>query len=224
VSADDPAPKEQAGEPVEGHIVVSRNARYFTLGPTDGAAREIIFVLHGYGQPADSFLKSFRTLDDGSRLVVAPEGFSRFYPKGMNGGVGASWMTKVDRLLEIEEYVAYLDALRSRIEECARPGAPVTVLGFSQGGATAARWAALGARPASHVVLWGSFLPPDLDLDNGRLRRLPLTLVHGRRDPLIGAEQLRRERERLVQSGIAHEYIEFDGSHGIDEETLKELF
>lgn len=208
------------------YITVSRTARYFTLGPTDGSAREILFVLHGYGQQADEFLESFRPLDDGTRLIVAPEGLSRFYPKGQDGNVGASWMTKVDRIQEIEEYVSFLDTVRTQIESTLKAGfgIPVSILGFSQGGATAARWASLGAKPATRVIIWGSSVPPDIDPENKRIRRMALTLVHGRRDPLSSPEQIRSERERLAQAGITYEWVEFDGGHSIDAEVLKRLF
>ncbi len=54
-------------------------------------------------------------------------------------------MTKEDRENEIADYVDFLDAV---FGEVVTPGARVTVLGFSQGVATAARWLALrpGAR------------------------------------------------------------------------------
>jgi predicted esterase len=208
------------------YITINRTARYFTLGPTDGSAREILFVLHGYGQLADEFLEAFRPLDDGTRLIVAPEGLSRFYPKGMNGEVGASWMTRVDRQIEIDEYVAYLDMVRTQMESTLKSGfgIPVSILGFSQGGATAARWASMGAKPATRVVIWSSSVPPDIDPDNKRIRRMALTLVQGRRDPLISPEQIRSERERLAQAGITYEWVEFDGGHAIDSEVLKRLF
>ena len=86
--------------------------------------------------------------------IVAPEALSRFYDGDMqarmhrDAKVGASWMTREDRLSEIADYIAYLDAVHESI--LARLGGarrlPVTVLGFSQGGATAARWVASGGR------------------------------------------------------------------------------
>jgi len=73
----------------EHRITVSRSARYFTLGRPD---REVWFVLHGYGQLAARFLRHFEPLDDGTRLMVAPEALSRFYlgEARAERGVGAS--------------------------------------------------------------------------------------------------------------------------------------
>ena len=68
---------------------------------------------------------------------MAPEGLSRFYLDAGAGKVGASWMTKEDRAHEIEDYLSYLEQVRAAII----PPVPLTILGFSQGVATAARWA-----------------------------------------------------------------------------------
>src|SRR5437762_7802629 len=162
---------------MQEHVLsTSRTARYFTLGhPTD--ATELWFVCHGYGQLASRFLERFRALESPRRCIVAPEGLSRFYltESATERRVGASWMTREDRLHEIDDYVRYLDALYSHVA----PGAArVTALGFSQGTATVCRWAALGSVRIDRLVLWGGEVPPDLDLK--RLRVPSLTLEIGR--------------------------------------------
>src|SRR5512140_2894757 len=93
---------------IEHAIAVPRTARYYTLGPTHGFPRELWFVCHGYGQLGARFVEQFASLDDGTRLIVAPEALSRFYldsiPERRNQQsprVGASWMTREDRLAEI---------------------------------------------------------------------------------------------------------------------------
>ena len=63
----------------EHRLSVARTARYFTLGERSGAAAEVWFACHGYGQLAGRFLEKLRALDDGTRYLVAPEGLSRFY-------------------------------------------------------------------------------------------------------------------------------------------------
>jgi hypothetical protein len=52
-------------------------------------------------------------------------------------------MTKEDRAHEIEDYLGYLEQVRAALI----PSVPLTILGFSQGVATAARWA-VATRPA----------------------------------------------------------------------------
>jgi predicted esterase len=65
--------------------------------------------------------------------------------------------------------------------------ADVRVLGFSQGGATAARWVERGKRAASDLILWGSLLPEDVlaGLGDSRWHDRNVTLVRGQDDVLV---------------------------------------
>lgn len=216
----------------EHRIRIRRTARYHTLGEVGEETGEIWFVCHGYGQLARRFLRRFQTLDDGSRLIVAPEALNRYYvgdPPGAHGPetlVGATWMTHEDRLNEIDDYVHYLDALYDQITEGVDMDRVVVhALGFSQGVATVTRWAALGSARIDRLTLWAAFPPPDLDLavTAGRLRLPRLTLVAGQNDPYVGAMHLAAARERLTTHQIPHEVVIFDGGHEIDEETLVKL-
>lgn len=91
----------------EHHLTVERTARYWTLGEAE-SAEEVWVVLHGYKQLARRFIRRFKPLDNGRRLIVAPEGLSRFYVSpsegrhGVASVVGATWMTREDRRAEID--------------------------------------------------------------------------------------------------------------------------
>ena len=204
------------------HLSVPRTARFFTLGKSGGT--DIWFVLHGYGQLAERFLRPFTPLDDGTRLIVAPEGLSRFYlESGRNDKSGASWMTREDRLAEIADYVRYLDAVHAAVgAEVARR---VTVLGFSQGTATAARWLALGTARAQRLILWGGEVPPDLDLGaaRGRWGGTELTMVVGSTDQFITPKILARDEARLAEHGIAYRVERFEGGHEIVPDVLRRI-
>jgi len=99
------------------------------------------------------------------------------------------------------------------------------VLGFSQGAATAARWAARGQASVDHLVLWGGAVPPELDSVEAfePLRATRLTLVCGARDRLFSAEARREQLERLGALGVAFTEIGFDGGHRLDDDTLAAL-
>lgn len=212
----------------EHRLAVSRMARYFTLG--GGEPREVWFACHGYGQLASRFLEKLRVLDDGHRLLVAPEGLSRFYlsESPAERRVGASWMTREDRLAEIEDYVQYLDAVYADIFGLLdRARVIVHALGFSQGASTVSRWAAMGKARLDRLVLWGGELPPDLDLARGpagaRLRAARLTLVYGRSDEFVTAKVVQTIAARLRRHGIPYNEIPFDGGHEVNEAVLRDL-
>ena len=210
----------------EHHLKIRRTARFVTLGDHHPGLRQVWFVCHGYGQLAHEFLRHFEILDDGSRLLVAPEGLSRFYRDGPHGEIGASWMTREDRLNEIEDYVVYLDDLYTHVfERIDRDSVDVFVLGFSQGVATAARWIAHGAVHAEHLVLWAELIPPELQCREGfrRLRALQLTLVRGTRDEFVKPGHYAEMRSHLAAHGVMARELSFKGGHRLNRETLLEI-
>jgi len=194
-------------------------------GSPEGAA-DVWFVCHGYGQLASRFLERFRALESERRCIVAPEGLSRFYltENPTERRVGASWMTREDRLHEIDDYVRYLDTLHTQVVP---RGARVTALGFSQGTATVCRWAAFGAARIDRLLVWGGEVPPDLDLGDARvsvrLRGLRLTLVFGTKDEFFTPKIVATTESRLKLHKVDYERIQFDGGHEIDEATLRSL-
>jgi predicted esterase len=207
----------------EHRLSVSRSARYFTIGADARTAREIWFVLHGYGQLAGRFLRHFASLGDAQRTVVAPEALSRFYLEGdARDKVGASWMTREDRLTEIDDYVHYLDVVFSEVTNERRPPGGIHVLGFSQGTATACRWLVYGRARADRLILWGGEVPPDLDLGQAHARwdHMPVLFVAGSGDRFITPKVLARDEQRLKENGIGYRVARFDGGHEIRAEVL----
>ena len=214
-------------------LSVYRTARYVLLGDPSGPIEEVWMVCHGYGQLAPYFLRHFRTVEARHRLVVAPEGLSRFYLEGEAKGhhrVGASWMTREERIAEIDDYVRLLDTVYADV--LTRAGAVrarLTALGFSQGGATITRWLAhspmLGTPRADRLVLWGTALPHELDLNEHRdwLRRVGLTLVVGRADEYATPERVAEQEARLRDAELPWQTVHFEGGHHLDADTLRAL-
>jgi predicted esterase len=198
---------------------VPRTARYWTEGDTR-SARDVWFILHGYGQLAAELLAAAAPLAGDGRLLVAPASGASH----AQAGVGASWMTREDRDHEIEDYIAYLDALVSRVMAQFDVAPRVHVLGFSQGVATATRWvAARGVRPAT-LVLWGSLPPADLrEAGSAWMAGLDLRLVYGTRDGLITPDALEVTLSRLRREGVQATVQTFEGGHRLDDGVLAGL-
>lgn len=228
--AEDPPP---AGEhpAVERHIAVTRTARYWMLGAGRGRPSEAWFVLHGYRQLARRFLRRFEGIAGAGRLVVAPEALSRFYVEsevgrhGPGSVVGATWMTREEREHEIGDYVAYLDAVAREVLDGLGTEPGITVLGFSQGVATASRWVTYGKVRPRRVILWGDYLPPDLDMEraSATLGRAELVVVRGTRDRSLSARLEADEAERMEAVGLAARTVTYRGGHDVDEPTLRAL-
>lgn len=206
----------------EFRIPVRRSARYYTLGEPSDRIRAVWIVLHGYGQLGATFIKAFEELDNGRNLIVAPEALSRFYTDGFVGNVGATWMTKEDRLAEIEDQRNYLDALYRIVTHPLPEDVIVNVLGFSQGTATVCRWMTQTKYRVDNMLLWAGQLPPDLG-DLNALKKLNCYYVYGTRDPFLTDEGTEKMQKELQQSGLHFNTLTFDGKHHINSETLAQL-
>lgn len=211
----------------EHHLPVTRTARYYQLGELGPTTRHVWVVCHGYGQLAEYFIRHFALLpeQDPATVVVAPEALSRFYLQGTSGRVGATWMTRSDRLVEIDDYIAYLNQLAGRLLAACAPDVQVTVLGFSQGAATVSRWLLQVQFRPTRLVLWAGAFPPDMDLlMAGRLLpHVPVTLVCGRHDEYVSAEAVEQQRAFLATLGVEPEIIWFEGRHQLDAAVLQQL-
>ena len=208
------------------NITVKKTARYFTLGEASSSTKNVWFICHGYGQLANYFLRNFEPLNDGSNLLVSLEGLHRFYVKGFSDRVGASWMTREDRLIDIHDYVSFLDDVYNDVmKHLDRKKVKVHVLGFSQGAATVARWLCMGRSGADSLVMWAGAFPPDIDFrqDAQRLPSLRKYVVMGDQDEFIAKEQLDEHLLFLRQNCIDHTLVTFSGKHEIHKETLLKI-
>lgn len=211
----DPAPLR------EGQLSVVRRARWFERGPR--AASELWLVLHGYGQLARPFLDSCRALARDDRLLIAPEALSRFYLRGGRGPIGASWMTREERESEIDDYVEYLDAVLEHVAPAREPAARVCVLGFSQGVATAWRWAARTRRTPARLIALGGGVPAELELGAPPLRNIEVVLATGQHDESFTPQQAAAELTSLEAAGMRCELVVHERGHEIDSGLLARL-
>ena len=216
----------------EHHIQVRRTARYYTLGEPGHETRDLWFVCHGYGQLAGDFIKEFEIITDPTRVIVAPEALSRYYTANEAGfhssesKVVASWMTREDREAEIDDYVAYLDAVYEEIlSKVDRKNVSVTVLGFSQGGATTNRWLTRGHSRADRLIMWGALIASDADLNQAAtfFRDVKLTIVYGKKDQFANEKMIEDYQRVLTEKRIPFELLTFNGGHRMDRETLRSL-
>jgi predicted esterase len=211
--------------PHEHHLTVSRTARYYTLGEP---RRAVWIVAHGYGELAGEFAARFAPVDDGTRLIVAPEGLSRFYHESPSvrartgpGTVGATWMTREDRDSEIADQIAYLDAVYGVVfARAAREAVRLTVLGFSQGVATVTRWLTRSDVRVDRLVCWAGVIPDDVLVG---IRGLPITIVRGTRDIYAPPERVAEVEAQLAAAKVSYRQIDFEGGHRLDDGVLRQL-
>lgn len=207
----------------ENHIKTAKTARYYTFGELNQHTKNIWIVLHGHRQLAGDFINIFSELAEQGYYVVAPEGLSKFYLKGDYGDVGATWMTKIDRQNEINDYVSYLDKLYDEVirNNPKKSGIKVTALGFSQGAVTLSRWLTLGNSKINRAIFWCGNLAQDLDFsENSNLHKAELFIVYSDNDLYLTLEFMKSHTKMLEKNGLNPKTYMFHGTHEINRELL----
>ena len=211
-------------------VTFNFSARYFKLAEINHNTKAIWFVLHGYGQLAQYFLTKFKALENQGVCIIAPEGLSRFYLEDVNtrnqtgnNRVGSTWMTRENRLMDIENYLTFLDTVYDK--EVAQSKLPVTLLGFSQGAATASRWAVQNKIQYQRLILWSGIFPNDMDFEKSKevLKSKQVFQVYGNKDPFLNDARIGEMKGLAEKLGVNSPPLVFNGGHEIHEETLLSL-
>ncbi|MCP4457581.1 MAG: alpha/beta hydrolase [Cytophagales bacterium] len=210
---------------MEKHIDVSIKAPYYTLNKLTEKTETIWLVCHGSGQLAQYFMKKFEGLDKETNFIIAPQGLSKFYlgENNFTGRVGATWMTKEDRLTEIDNQQIMLNAIwENEVGEIGNK--KIIFFGFSQGTNTISRFAAFSKIRFDKLILWVGGFPPDIP--SGSFDHLvgeeEVQFFIGNEDPFVKPEMLDEQSELVSTSmGIAPELTMFDGGHVVMPELLE---
>jgi predicted esterase len=197
-------------------------AVYYQSEPSLTVAKEIWIVLHGYGQLPQYFIRKFKPLSSKDKVFVAPGGLSRFYLKGFSGRVGSTWMTTEKRLLDIDNYINYLNSVAEDLLEEAPADVKITLLGFSQGAATVCRWAEQLNFEFDRLVLHSGAFPPDINFSGleQKLHNCEVYMLRGTDDEFINAEREREQIELSNKLNLEVKHIKFHGKHDIDINSL----
>lgn len=211
----------------EHHLTVQRTARYYVLGDPNPETRNIWFCLHGFGQLARYFSRKFTDFADEQTLIVVPEGLSRLYLNNDYQRIGASWLTREDREHEISDFLAYLNTLYDTVLSSRRADEfHITLLGFSQGAATACRWLTNGHIRVDRLILWAGYFPSGFSevIDPAKLTTVETHYVYGRQDeyikempdPVAYIERMQREIPGL-------QVTVYEGGHRVEPAVLQQL-
>jgi len=208
---------------IKNYIEVKRTARYFQSKEMDNDVKHILFVLHGYAQNADRFLKSFETINSSELLIVAPEGLSKFYWKDFSSNPVSSWMTSLERENEIKDSVNYLLKVEQEVLSILNSNnISFHVLGFSQGAAMASRYVANSSISFKNLFLYAGSFAHDLDWDKMCLRQRDMfwCFIFGNQDVMFSEIQLNSVFNFVKTKTEDVSLVEFNGKHRIVDEAL----
>lgn len=208
-------------------ILFTHQARYCTFGILSKDTKNIWIIFHGYGQLAEYFIKNFEELNsqnNSENYIIAPQGLSTAYLEGFTGRVGANWMTKHERELDIENNLSYLETLvKSELDAISLSNKKIIVLGFSQGAATASRWIAHTNYEISNFLVWGGMIAHDIDSVFYQKMKEKITLFYGDNDEFISEEGLKISLMKLEELGISPKLVPYKGTHKIYTEVLNDF-
>lgn len=212
---------------IEAHkIGVQRTAHFYTLGTANVNTRYWIIACHGYGQLAKNFIRKFDAIASEDTFILAPEGLSTFYWQGFSGDPVASWMTKENRLDEIEDYCRYLSQVYAAYRTALPADVKIVLFGFSQGCATVLRWIFQDRPEFQALVLWAGMIPEDLDYNT--MTELwttrPIYYIYGTEDQFITPERLVQFQSFFEDKQLPVLERKFVGSHTVDRPTLADWF
>lgn len=192
------------------HIPVAIHGRVVVEPCADPTAWLLGF--HGYGESAEDHLERLRAIrGDRPWWLASAQALHPFYRR-RDGGVVASWMTKLDRDLTIAENVRYVTSAVGNLRDSHRlREVPLVLVGFSQGVAMAFRAAAALGDQVAALVVSGGDVPPELRESGPSLA--PTLLTRGASDEAYPTTRWAEDTAVLERRARAVEVFEHESGH-----------
>lgn len=194
---------------------------YSTLNELTDKTENIWFVCHGLGYLSRYFVKYFSVLNPEKNYIVAPQAPSKYYQDQNFKRIGASWLTRENTQLEMQNIKAYFDTI---YQKEIRPYADkkLIVLGYSQGVSVAMRWIAQSKINCDILLMHSGGIPVELKTENFKGLNFKPYLIYGNSDPYITKDRAQQEIQKAKNLfGKAFKIIAFEGKHEVSHNTLK---
>lgn len=203
-------------------LPVSRTAHVYTYGQKQ-SAKVAVIVCHGYAHLANRIIQKFNNIDEEQIYVIAPQGLSVFYWKGMNEDPVASWMTSKDRLDEIEDFSRYLSQVYDHYLNDFE--GKIVLMGFSQGCATIWRWQKRYPVQYHSMINWSGWIPEDIDLSHtlDHLSDPKIHVVVGDQDQYLTPERMEAMKAVIAKNNIPAVHYSFEGKHQVNRQLLESI-
>ncbi|GHC58123.1 alpha/beta hydrolase [Ulvibacter litoralis] len=202
-------------------VSYSTTNTYSTLNTITSETKHIWLVFHGLGYLSKYFINYFSELNPTENFIIAPQAPAKYYQDKKFRHVGASWLTRENTTLEIENVLNYIDAVFDAEKPNTLPN--FIVLGYSQGVSIATRWVASRKIKCNHLILHSGGIPKELQPEDFTFMSptTKVTYLYGDNDPYI--TEARKTEEELKGSNLFGERLEvhvFKGVHEVNKEFL----
>ncbi|HSR68837.1 MAG TPA: dienelactone hydrolase family protein [Acidobacteriota bacterium] len=208
---------------IQGSLKSSFTLDYVLHTPAAEPPWPVFIVLHGFGQTALDFSRSFLPLVEKGIMVAAPQAPHPTY-LNRERELGFSWLTRYQRDRAVEELADYLTSFyrllkgRNDIDP-----EQVGLFGFSQGSSIAYRLWIRRAFPVSRLFSCGGDLPPDVEDRLEEADPLPVFVMHGAHDHLVPASKPIHAHHRLKAHGIPATRLEYSCGHEVAPEMVRDV-
>jgi predicted esterase len=196
---------------------------YSTLNKKNQQTKTVWLVFHGIGYLSRYFLKYFRHLNMIENYIIAPQAPSKYYLNGDYKHVGASWLTKENTEVEIDNLLNYLDGVYtaedlSKIEN-------LNILGYSQGVSVASRFIARRKINCQNLILHSGKVPQELTAEDfGFLDKTKISFIYGTEDEYLKSGIVKLEENRLKKIFPKNlEIIPFQGGHEVNKNLISKF-
>ena len=195
---------------------------YSTLNERTAKTKTVWVVFHGIGYLSRYFLKYFRHLNHEENYLIAPQAPSTYYLNGKYEHVGASWATRDNTEMDIENVMAYLDEIYE-VEDL--ENAPNLILfGYSQGVSVVTRWLARRRLNCSHLILNSGRLPNELKASDFAFFEGKVSFIYGTEDPYVNKEFIESEEKKIRELFPKNlKFVPFDGGHEVNKDVILKL-
>ncbi|MEW2921918.1 esterase [Muricauda sp. ANG21] len=211
--------------PSEKTVTYSSQNTYLTLNPINQKTKNVWLVFHGIGYLSRYFATYFESLDPDENHIIVPQAPSKYYLKNEYKYVGASWLTKENTPLDIDNVLNYVDAVfeAEQIPEDLN----IILFGFSQGVSIVMRWLVHKKIQLKALFLYAGGIPNELkkkDLEFLDLNTTTVKIIYGDSDEFLTADRLKSEKVKIetLFNGKA-EIITFKGGHEVKPEIIQGL-
>lgn len=209
----------------EREVSFQFKAPYYTRNNYTAQTKRIWLAFHGYGQLTRYFIRKFDQLDPQENFIIAPQGLNKAYLEGFSGRVGANWMTKENRLVDIQNQYTYISAVLQHTG-VDLSDKELIYFGFSQGVATMSRFAAHARLPFSKMIFWAGGFPPELESNhfnflNGSEK---FSYYTGLQDPFLEPGMMDDMKQRIsAVMSKKPDLITFEGKHEMIPELIGKI-
>lgn len=193
---------------------------YMTLNENGPNTKNVWVVFHGIGYLSRYFLKYFKDVDEKENYIIAPQAPSKYYLNGEYKHVGASWATREQTAMEMENVMNYLEEIYN--QENLAEVQNLILFGYSQGVSIVTRWVARKKLRCSKIILNSGRIPKELKpSDFAFLEGTEVSFVYGKEDPFVNEEFLETEEMRIRELFPKNlRLIAFDGGHEVNKEII----